>query len=52
MAKPDKLDKEPQKNGKPKKKDSLLHTRTKKWIKATVMFLIAVIFTLSFFDLM
>lgn len=49
MAKKE-LEKEVLKNGKPKKKESLLHVRTKKWIKATVMFLIAVIFTLSFFD--
>lgn len=49
MAKKDQ-EKESQKNGKLKKKDYLLTSRTKKWIKATVMFLVGVVITLSFFD--
>jgi DNA segregation ATPase FtsK/SpoIIIE, S-DNA-T family len=41
-----------EKEEKPKKrkKESLLHSSTKKWIKAIVMFLIAIIVTLSFLD--
>ena len=38
------------KNGKDKKKPSLLSLRTKKWIKATLMFLVAVVALLSFWD--
>ena len=54
MGKKDKFEK--QKNGnskqeKPdKKKEYLLTLRTKKWIKGTLFFLVAVIITLSFFD--
>ncbi len=36
------------KNGKDKKKESLLHMRTKKWIKAILFFLVATIIALSF----
>ncbi len=35
-------------NGKDKKKESLLHVRTKKWIKAILFFLVAIIIALSF----
>src|SRR3989338_7894463 len=54
MAKNDKFEKQNNKNGKnggkEKKKEYLLTLKTKKWIKAILMFLVAVIFTLSFFD--
>ncbi len=33
-----------------KKKESILHVKTKKWIKAIVMFLVAIIVTLAFID--
>jgi S-DNA-T family DNA segregation ATPase FtsK/SpoIIIE len=50
MAKKEKDEKEGvvKKNPKEKKKDNLLTSRTKKWIKAIVMFLIATIVGLSF----
>lgn len=56
MAKRDKNNRE--KNGKPfgsaqgkeKKKEYLLTLKTKKWIKAIAVFLVAIIITLSFFD--
>ena len=35
---------------KEKKKESILHIKTKKWIKSIVMFLVAIIVTLAFID--
>lgn len=49
MAKKDKVQKEV-KPLKEKKKDSLLASKTKKFIKSTLMFLVASIITLSFLD--
>jgi hypothetical protein len=58
MAKRDKEDKKNNKNGNngkngrngkdDKKKDSILSNWTKRWIKATLLFLVAVIIVLSF----
>ncbi len=52
MAKNGKPQKENGKNGsqKDKKKEYLLTLRTKKWIKGTLMFLVAIIIALSFLD--
>ena len=50
MGKKDKPEKQNGKNGKDKKKEYLLTIRTKKWIKAIVMFLVAIITALSFLD--
>ncbi|MBX4200899.1 DNA translocase FtsK [Candidatus Parcubacteria bacterium] len=53
MAKKEKIEKEDNKNGRKerdKKKDYLLTSRTKRWLKATLMFLITVIVALSFFN--
>lgn len=49
MGKKDKIQKN-NSDKKDKKKESLLHVKTKKWIKAIVMFLVAIIVTLSFID--
>src|SRR3989344_5828140 len=50
LAKKDKI--QPPQNGKQKdkKKEYLLTSRTKKWIKGTLMFLVAIIIGLSFLD--
>ncbi len=48
MAKNGKFQKE--NNKKDKKKESILHVKTKKWIKSIVMFLVAIIVTLAFID--
>lgn len=51
MGKKEKIQKEEKlKNGKEKKKEYLLTIRTKKWIKAILMFLIAAVVMLSFFN--
>lgn len=50
MGKKDKNQKENNPKQKDKKKDYLLTSHTKKWIKAIVMFLIAVIILLSFLE--
>ncbi len=50
MAKPDKNLRDNGKNGKLKKREHVLHTKTKKWIKAIIMFLVTVIVALSFLD--
>jgi len=50
MGKKDNFEKEIAKNNKPKKKEYLLTVRTKKWIKAIMMFLIGTIITLSFLE--
>src|SRR3990167_9034616 len=49
MGKKDKLQK-PEKSGKDKKKEYLLTLRTKKWIKAILIFLVGIIIALSFFE--
>lgn len=49
MARKDKIEKQ-EKLGKEKKKEYLLTLRTKKWIKGTLMFLVAIIIALSFID--
>ncbi|MCX6721526.1 MAG: DNA translocase FtsK 4TM domain-containing protein, partial [Candidatus Staskawiczbacteria bacterium] len=49
MAKRDKEERKNRKNGKEeKKKDSILSNWVKRWIKATIMFLVAVVSVLSF----
>src|SRR5438105_2708766 len=48
MAKKEKIQKN--NNGKEKKREPILHSVTKKWIKAIVIFLIAIITALSFLD--
>ena len=50
MVKNGKFQKENSKNGKEKKKDYLLTIKTKKLIKAILMFLVTVIIGLSFWD--
>ncbi len=49
MSKKDKVQKE-NNNNKDKKKEHLLSSETKKWIKAILMFLVAIIIGLSFLD--
>lgn len=50
MGKKDKFQKQNNKKDKGKKKEYLLTLKTKKWIKAIVMFLVAIIIALSFLD--
>jgi S-DNA-T family DNA segregation ATPase FtsK/SpoIIIE len=50
MAKNDKIQKENNPKNKDKKKEYLLTLRTKKWIKAVIMFLVAVIVGLSYLN--
>ncbi len=50
MAKKEKFQKENNSKNKDKKRESIFHNKTKKWIKAIVMFLVAIITALSFID--
>src|SRR3989344_1470547 len=50
MSKKEKIQKNNKPKDKDKKKESILHYSTKKWIKAVLMFLIAIIAGLSFID--